>query len=103
MGRQLIVFCVVTALAVFHAAADEVEPSETPEPVQEVSPGAADELESSEDQESIHETQPGEAASEADATDTKRVQSCTRNRAVRQVTADGRSRRGEVKQARVRV
>ncbi len=64
MGRQLIVFCVVTALAVFHAAADEVEPSETPEPVQEVSPGEADELESSEVQESIHETQPGEAVVE---------------------------------------
>ena len=64
MGRQLIVFCVITALVVFHAAADEVEPSETPNPVQEVSPGAADEPESSEVQESIHETQPGEAANE---------------------------------------
>jgi len=64
MGRQLIVFGVVIALAVFHAAADEVEPSETPNPVQEVSPGVADELESSEVQESIHETQPGEAANE---------------------------------------
>ena len=62
MGRPLIVFCVVTALTVFHAAADEVEPSEAPEPVQEISPGAADELELSEVQESIHETQPGEAA-----------------------------------------
>ena len=64
MGRQLIVFCVATALVVFHAAADEVEPSEAPEPVQEVSPGAADEPELSEVQESIHETQPGEAANE---------------------------------------
>jgi hypothetical protein len=64
MGRQLIVFGVVTALVVFHAAADEAEPSETPNPVQEVSPGVADELESSEVQESIHETQPGEAANE---------------------------------------
>ncbi len=41
MGRQLIVFCVVTALAVFHAAADELESSEVPESIRETQPEEA--------------------------------------------------------------